>query len=228
MKIDRKPIFAAVDGLVPGIWNKPGTIGIMDRAIDEALGVEKLYTVSDGVAFFAGVRKVTRSLNQEQVDSIKLLLLEMARWPVGWAAYGLATAWHEARFIPQEEWGKGKGRKYGKPGKYGQSQHGRGFIQLTWDANYAWADKALGLNGALLKNFNLALKPNFAAAILVAGMERGAFNPKGKGIAEYIGQRGTYAEFVQARWLVNLQDKAGQIAKQAEQFQDALEAGGWR
>lgn len=185
------------------------------------------HTLKDPEQFFAGVRKVTGPLNQVQVDSIKLLLKQAAHWTLGQMAYGLATAWHESRFIPQEEWGKGKGKPYGKPGKYGQSQHGRGFVQLTHDFNYEWADKALALGGALLKNFNLALQPGVAAAILVAGMEQGAFNRTGQGIAHYIGKRGTEPEFIAARRTVNVQDKAKQIAKLALEFQDALEAGGW-
>lgn len=37
--IERKPIFEAVDALVPGIWNRPGAIAKMDAAIDQAEGV---------------------------------------------------------------------------------------------------------------------------------------------------------------------------------------------
>src|SRR3546814_8571757 len=73
----------------------------------------------------------------------------------------LATAWHEAGFEPVEEIGKGRGKAYGKPGKYGQSQHGRGLVQVTWDSNYEWLDAAaaeagLITPGDLLKNFDLA------------------------------------------------------------------------
>lgn len=219
---DLKTIQRHVGVPADGVWG-PQTAA----AVAKALGIEApRHALTDAEAFFASVRKVTGPLDQEQVDSINLLLRQAAHWPVGWMAYGLATAWHEARFKPQEEWGKGKGKPYGKPGKYGQSQHGRGFVQLTWDANYEWADKALGLQGALLGNFDLALKPGFAAAILVAGMEEGAFT--GKKLADYIDQRGTPNGFLAARRIVNGMDKAHQIAGYADRFQDALDAGGWR
>jgi hypothetical protein len=69
--------------------------------------------------------------------------------------------------------GPGRGRAYAPPGRYGQAQYGRGLVQLTWDRNYEWADRALGLKGALLRNFDLALRPDLAVAILVKGMEQG-------------------------------------------------------
>jgi putative chitinase len=183
-------------------------------------------SLADEAAFYAAVRKITGPLNDEQVGTIKSLLAGAARWPIGWLAYGLATAWHEARLVPQAEWGKGKGRPYAKPGKYGQPQYGRGLVQLTWDRNYEWADKAIGAGGLLLKNFDLALKPDIAADILVMGMEQGAFT--GKKLADYISDRGTPEGFRAARRIINGTDRAADIADYAERFRDALEAGGWR
>ena len=54
-------------------------------------------------------------------------------------AYVLATAWHETAhtFQPVREIGQGRGRPYGKPGHLGQIPYGRGYVQLTWEANYA-------------------------------------------------------------------------------------------
>ena len=176
-------------------------------------------------AFFDNVRKITGPLDQLQVETINGLLAGAAHWPIGWLAYGLATAWHEARMKPIEEWGRGKGRPYGKPGKYRDAQYGRGLVQLTWDRNYEWADKRLGLNGALLKDFDLALAPDIAAKILVYGMEEGAFT--GKKLADYIGQRGTPDQFQRARRIINGTDRALLIAGHAEKFQAALDAGGW-
>jgi len=183
------------------------------------------FGLHDAPAFFSAVRKITGPLNQAQVETINDLLSAAAHWPIGWLAYGLATAWHEARLIPQAEWGKGKGRPYAKPGKYGQAQYGRGLVQLTWDKNYEWADKALGLNGSLLKNFDRALEPAIATAILVLGMEEGAFT--GKKLADYIGGRGTPAAFEVARRIINGTDKAAQIADHAMRFQTALDEGKW-
>lgn len=186
----------------------------------------------DSAAFFAGVRKVTGSLNQIQVDTINGVLKEAAKHPIGWLAYELATAWHEARFEPQPEWGRGKGRAYGKPGKYAQPQYGRGLVQLTWDRNYEWADAALakaGLieKGGLLADFDHALEPDLAAFILVRGMEEGAFT--GKSLADYLPKRGpaNIADFTKARRIVNGTDRAVKIADHALDFQEAIIAGGW-
>ena len=224
----RKSIFDAIKDARGGKPFDQMEVGAIDNLLD-ALGVGregKSHALADAGAFFTGVRKVTGPLEQEQVDSINLILEKAALHPVGWVAYELATAWHEALFRPQPEWGKGKGRPYSQPGKYGQPQYGRGLVQLTWDRNYEWADKALGLNGALLKDFDLALKPDIAAAILVKGMEDGAFT--GKKLADYVGERGSPVEWGQARKIVNGSDQAALIAGYAEKFRDALEAGGWR
>lgn len=176
--------------------------------------------------FFAAVRAVTGSLDQIQVDTINRLMAGAAHWSTAWLAYGLATAWHEARFKPIPEWGKGKGRPYAKPGKYGQPQYGRGLVQLTWDFNYEWADKALGLNGSLLRNFDRALEPDIAARILVLGMETGAFT--GKGLRKYLsGEVATLEQFREARRIINGMDKADLIAGHAVKFQAALLAGKW-
>lgn len=178
-------------------------------------------------AFFAAARRVTGQLSQVQTETITGLLAAAAAWPIGWLAYGLATAWHEAHLTPQDEWGKGAGHSYGVPGKHGgQIPFGRGLVQLTWDAGYEWADKALALDGALLADFELANRPDIAARILVAGMAGGHFT--GKKLADYIDKRGTHAGFVEARRIINGQDCAARIALYADQFQDALDLGGWK
>lgn len=196
-------------------------------AIAKALGMKQpQQALEDSAAFFKSVRELTGKLDQMQVDSINLILKHAAHWSLSWAAYGLATAWHEARFRPIEEWGRGAGRPYARAGKYGQSQHGRGFVQLTWDRNYEWADRELGLGGSLTRNFNRALEPDIAAQVLIKGMEQGAFT--GKGLRDYLpGWSGTEAQFIQARRIVNGTDKAKLIAGYAEHFQRALEKGGW-
>lgn len=176
--------------------------------------------------FFAAIRAVTGGLDQVQVDTINRLLAGAQGWRTSWVAYGLATAWHEARFKPIAEWGKGRGRPYAKAGKYGQSQYGRGLVQLTWDRNYEWADRALGLGGSLLANFDRALEPDIAARILVKGMETGAFT--GKGLGNYLsGESGTNEQFRQARRIINGMDKAALIAGHADKFQAALQSGKW-
>lgn len=177
--------------------------------------------------FFAAVRAITGSLDQVQVDTINRLLAGASHWSTAWLAYGLATAWHECRLRPIAEIGKGRGRKYGKVGKYGQVPYGRGLVQLTWDFNYEWADKALDLNGSLLRNFDRALEPDIAARILVVGMETGAFT--GKALRTYLsGEVGTLEQFTKARRIINGTDRDLLIAQHAIKFQAALQAGQWR
>ena len=198
------------------------------NAIATALGIDttpQRHALKDPAAFFSAVRKLTGTLDQVQVDVLNALLTGAATWPIGWLAYGLATAWHEARLKPQDEWGKGAGHPYAAPGKYGQPQYGRGLVQLTWDRNYEWADKALGLDGALLADFGLANRPDIASRILIAGMESGAFT--GKKLSDFIADRGSAGEFVAARRVINGVDRAGLIAEHAATFLAALDAGGW-
>ena len=231
--MNRKPIFDAIRDQRGGTFTED-EVRLIDALLDKLgiisasrpASVEAKHKLRDAQVFFSVVRKLTGPLDQVQADTINNLLLSAAHWPVGWVAYGLATAWHEARLKPIAEIGKGRGHKYGMPGQYGgQVPYGRGLVQLTWDFNYRWADEILGLNGKLLANFDLALDPDIATRILVVGMETGAFT--GRGLAGYIGQRGTQGEFVAARHIINGTDRAKLIAGYAVRFQDALEAGGW-
>lgn len=187
--------------------------------------------LSDAGAFFSSVRGAFGALTQPQVEGIQAVLqaLGVARWPIAWAAYGLATAWHEtaARMEPvreafwlSEAWRKTNLRYY--------PWYGRGYVQLTWERNYQKAEEALGLNGALTADPDLALKPEVASRIMVWGMEAGAFT--GKKLADYLplsGQAG-FDAYSEARRIINGTDKAAVIAKEAQQFEAALIAGEWR
>lgn len=194
--------------------------------------------LGDGGEFFSAVRKAFGPLTQEQVDGFGVLLqaFGVARWPLSWAAYGLATAWHEtaARMEPvkeaywlSEDWRKTHLRYF--------PFYGRGYVQLTWKGDdrrplygYARADEELDLKGALLADADLALKPDIAARIMVRGMEEGWFCTKKLG--DYLplsGQAG-FDAYCDARRIINGTDKAAVIAKEAQQFEAALQAGGWQ
>lgn len=195
-------------------------------AINAILYPQKKRALANPEAFFAAIRKVTGPLDQQQVDIINRLLADASHWGIGWLAYGLATAWHEARLKPIEEWGKGKGHDYGKVNATGKAPYGRGLVQLTWHQNYQRADDELGLKGTLVANYDRALEPEIAVQILVRGMEKGWFT--GKSLGTYIGNgRGAEKEFIDARRIINGTDKAALIAGYAVKFQDALAAGGW-
>jgi hypothetical protein len=169
--------------------------------------------------FYKVVRDRFGVFNQSQVNGFEAVLKSIEGLPVDHQSYLLATTWHEtaATMQPIAEYGKGKGKKYGVPGKYGQVPYGRGYVQLTWDYNYEKADKALGLKGALLKDFNLAMQPTIAAQILVRGCTEGWFT--GKKLSDY-------TSFKDMRRVVNGTDDDDKISSYAAVFKFALMSSG--
>jgi predicted chitinase len=130
-------------------------------------------------------------------------------------AYVLATVEHETArtFRPLEEYGKGKGRPYGKiDPQTGKAYYGRGFVQLTWRANYAKYSKILGVD--LVKRPELACDPNVALFILVHGFRHGTFT--GKNLVQYVNNRQT--DFYNARRVINGIDQANHIANLAQKY----------
>ena len=175
--------------------------------------------------FFIQIRKslFVSSLLQTQVDGITAILdeAEKRKTPLSHLAYIFATTYHETAktMQPIAEYGKGRGHAYGNKGKHGQPQYGRGFVQLTWDVNYEKADKELGLNGALLKDFNLALDPKIATQIMFSGMEKGWFT--GRKLSDYLD--GPLPDYGSARRIINGMDKSNLISGYASDFAAALE-----
>lgn len=190
------------------------------------------HSLKDASAFYGRVRAFSGDLEQSQVDGFNALLKAMgdARWPCSWCAYGLATAWHETARTMQpvreaywvknaEAWRKAHLKYY--------PHYGRGFVQLTWPFNYEKADHELGLGGKLIADLDLALRPDIAARIMVAGMEAGWFTAKSLKTYLPIDGAAGFDAFKEARRIINGTDKASEIAKLAMMFQDALAAGGW-
>lgn len=185
-------------------------------------------------AFFDRIRPlfIGGTLNAAQVagTQCKLDAFGAAGAPIAYVAYGLGTSFHETgqKMQPVEEIGRGRGKAYGVPGEHGgQIAYGRGDVQLTWPYNYARADAELGLKGALIANYNLALQAPISAQIMVEGMLEGWFT--GRKLATYLPASGfaSLAQFGQARRIINGIDRAAQIAAYAAVFQDALADGGW-
>ena len=138
-------------------------------------------------------------------------------------AYLLATVFHETAqsMQPIREWGRGKGRAYGLVDHSGKAPYGRGYVQITWRDNYLRADRALGLQGRLAADYDLALDPEIAGKILKQGMIQGWFT--GKTLADYLqGEQASLALYVQARRIVNGRDRAEAIAAHALVFEAAL------
>lgn len=143
-------------------------------------------------------------------------------------AYMLATVYHECagKMLPIEEYGKGKGRRYGQRidingTRYSNSlpiYYGRGYVQLTWLTNYVKAKNKLGVD--FVNKPELALVPEHAANIMVYGMLEGWFT--GKKLSDYITPSKT--DYIGARRIINGTDKAQLIAGYAVKFEAALRA----
>jgi len=165
------------------------------------------------------------SLSQAQVEGTEALLDACASLQIAdqrMVAYILATAYHETAktMQPIAEYGKGKGRKYGVPGRNGgQIPYGRGFVQTTWDTNYERTDKELGLDGKLIANYNLMLADiDMAAKAAVLGMAEGWYT--GKKLRDYF--TAASSDWVNARRIINGTDRAQTIAGYAKLFNSAL------
>ncbi len=149
--------------------------------------------------------------------------------PRSWLAYSLATTFHEtaATMKPIREFGKGKGKPYGKvdPQTH-QTYYGRGYVQLTWRDNYQIAQQALfdfptmevG-TVPLVEEADLAMKPFYAAQILMRGMADGWFTKKK--LSDYLTAAKT--DYVSARKIINGLDKADWIAGYARDFEAAIQ-----
>jgi putative chitinase len=136
-----------------------------------------------------------------------------------WLAYALATTFHETAFTmqPIEEIGKGRGHPYGEPDPdTGQTYYGRGFVQLTWKANYKKMGRLLGVD--LIDHPELALQLDIATEVLFVGMIRGMFS--GKKLADFF--NASEDNWIEARTVINGHDRAGQIAKYGHQFYAAI------
>ena len=214
-------------GVTPdGKWG-PNTAAAIMAALDRLPANDDAF---DATKFFSAIRASVfgGSLSSAQVEGLDRILVALVGLPLSYAAYALATAAWETNKTMQpvreaywlsEAWRKANLRYY--------PHYGRGYVQITWPENYAKADDELSLDGALVKNLDMALRPDIAAAIMRAGMVEGWFT--GKKLADYLPQQGeaTAAQFTNARRVINGTDKAVQIAALAVLFQNALVEGSW-
>jgi len=147
---------------------------------------------------------------------------------VRWAAYMLATVKEECAgtWQPIEEYGMGQGQSYGNPvtvtdpngNTYTNIYYGRGYVQLTWEANYEKMSQNLNLGDQLLYHPEQALDPPTAYDIMSFGMRNGSFT--GVGLGDFINDSG--CDYVDARMIVNGLDNAGTIAGYAMTLESLL------
>lgn len=187
-------------------------------------------------SFFETIRTnlFKTGIKQTQVDGFNAIL---DRWEaqgltdLRWLAYILATVYHETAktMQPIEEYGKGKGYRYGKKIKRSGVTYvspdmifyGRGYVQLTWYENYETMGRLLGID--LLNSPELALHPGIAADIMFEGMTKGNSHFgdfTGKSLENYFNDG--KEDWVNARRIINGTDKAELIAGYGKKFYEAL------
>lgn len=162
------------------------------------------------------------TLTQQQVDGQTVIL---AVWEYGWPetddrhlAYMLATTIHEtaSRMWPITEYGSDdylQGKPY-------WPYIGRGYVQLTWEDNYAKASSILGLvdDRDLVAHPELALDSLIACRVLFAGMAEGWFT--GRKLDDYF--NADRDDPVNARQIINGNDCDEEIACYHQLFLDAV------
>lgn len=177
----------------------------------------------DRIKFYDEVRlqPFNGRLMQQQVDGMEAILNEWDSRGLDdtrCLAYILATALHETAHTmqPIAEYGKGRRHSYGKADKEtGKIYYGRGFVQITWKANYKRFSHHLGID--LLNDPEKALEPSIATKIIFDGMLKGMFT--GRRLSHYFKEE---SDWFNARRIVNGLDKAERIGRYGRQFWYAI------
>ena len=157
------------------------------------------------------------SMAADQKSNAASIIAEASKYGVtdlGQLAYILATTIGESNVRPIKEYRAAEGTALRKTqdAYWYTGYYGRGYVQLTWKANY---EKFAQFTGAdLVGNPDLALRPDIAAKIIAYGMKNGSFT--GKKLSDYIS--GAKQDFENARRIINGTDKASQFAGYARKI----------
>lgn len=182
--------------------------------------------------FVALYNKQYTQLGKDSSAGLAYLINEISKdkdvQNIYWAAYMLATTKREtgSTWLPIEEYGKGKTKKYGKKvevtdksgKKHKHTYYGRGYVQLTWDFNYKTVSDKLGMGEDLYIHPEKALEKDIAYKIMSYGMRNGIFT--GKKLSDYIA--GNSVDYYNARRIINGTDKAKLIQGYAESLEQLL------
>jgi len=167
-------------------------------------------------------------ISDSQTEGIHTLITAGSALSPEALAYVLATAYHEtARTMqPIEEYGKGKGRRYGGKVKmngeaYTEPDHifyGRGFTQNTWYDNYEKLSQANNRGWDFLNHPELMLQSEPSAWASIFSMTTGLYT--GRKLSQYFNAQGN--DPVNARRIVNGMDRAQDIAGYYAKFLEGL------
>jgi hypothetical protein len=185
----------------------------------------------------------TGKLSQGQIDGLSFVLNvweeSSAKKDDRWLAYALGTAFHETQFTMQpirEFGGKDYFFRMYDPGSLvpqraaiarsmgaqmgdGAVFYGRGYVQLTWRANYAKMGDAFGVDlTSSAAAADQVLQAELAAKIMFKGMEEGSFT--GKKLADFFNE--TTENWKNARRIINGNDCDEMIAVYAKKFYAAI------
>lgn len=207
-------------------WKKYLIIGLFALALSlvavQASGQASVkISPMDADKWIKGAEEAFGSLDGVQQDSARQIISAFSQYGDGdyrKLAYILATAWHESKLRPIQEIRARSGTAlYGQQNRYWPSgYYGRGFVQLTWESNYRKMGDFLGVD--LVGSPGLALKPEYAAKIIVYGMVNGSFT--GKSLGSYISL--LKKDYYNARRVVNGTDKATLIKGYAQSLENAI------
>lgn len=179
--------------------------------------------------FFIGWRKSFGKLSAQQVEGLEWLLSQQTREGIDsyvkgvlldpWQhSYVLATIHHETgqRMQPcreaptlSEAWRRSKLRYY--------PYYGRGYVQITWKENYAWASRLTGLD--CVAQPDLVLDKRVSYLLCVHGMLSGRY---GKPLGSYVDKQAGRKLYNAARQSVNGKDRAAQVAAIAREYEVLL------
>lgn len=193
----------------------------------------------DAAKFYASIRTKTGPLTAAQIVGTDAVLAACEGLPLAHTAYVCATSWHETngKMMPVREayWLSENWRRRNLARYF--PWYGRGMVQITWEVNYQRADMELAKagiieRGALMRDLDLALRPDIAAFITRRGMTEGWFAGDRTGrhtLARHLPMTGTAtrAQYIQARRIINGLDKADLVEDYAQWFERALRDGGW-
>ena len=135
-------------------------------------------------------------------------------------AYILATVEHETAgsFQPVKEsyyLGEPKAKAHRETLRY-YPYYGRGYVQLTWDYNYRAYSTKTGLD--IVNDPDLVMRPDISLFVLIDGMKQGVFT----GVRLEDCQAENAFDFVEARKIINGEDKAVEIANLANRWMSGI------